>query len=165
MVKINLQGYSVEPITNENLNQYEDVFYCNTEYYMVTEGRAATKKDCEETLEYTVEGIPGSNHYKIGFFDQENPVACLFLIEGYPENDVLWLGLFLVHNRYKRRGIGTACIQSLIKGLRGTSTRKIRLSVQDNNVSGLSFWRRMGFSVIGITDCGIYRNLTMEYCV
>ena len=45
MVKINLQGYSVEPITNENLNQYEDIFYCNTEYYMVTEGRAATKKD------------------------------------------------------------------------------------------------------------------------
>ena len=165
MVKINLEGYSVEPITSDNLNQYEDVFYCNTEYYMVTEGRAATKRDCEETLEYTVEGIPGSNHHKIGFFDQENPVACLFLIEGYPENDVLWLGLFLVHNRYKRRGIGTACIQSLIEGLRETSTRKIRLSVQDNNVSGLSFWRRMGFSVIGITDCGTYHNLTMEYCV
>ena len=50
MVKINLQGYSVEPITSDNLNRYEDVFYCNTEYYMVTEGRAATKKDCEETF-------------------------------------------------------------------------------------------------------------------
>ncbi len=163
MNKIHLDGCTVEDITLDNINKYEDVFYCNEEYYMITDGRAATKTDCIETIEYSIDGVPKSNIYNIGFLNGEDPMACLFVIESYPKSDILWLGLFLVHNKYKRRAIGTRCINALIGSLKETNIKRIRLSVQDNNKSGSSFWKHMGFSVIETTDCGKYNNLTMEY--
>ena len=165
MIDICADNYTIEAITLSNVDKYEEVFYCNEEYYMLTDGRTSTKSDCIETIEYTIDGIEKRNIHNIGFCDGENPVACMFLIEGYPEEDILWLGLFLVHNKYKRKRIGTKFVKALIDSLKETSIRYIRLSVQDNNVSGLLFWKNIGFSVIEKTDCGIYNNLTMEYVI
>ena len=165
MIEICADNYTIESITLNNIDKYEDVFYSNKEYYMLTDGRTATKTDCIETVDYSIDGIEKRNIHNIGFCDEENPVACLFLIEGYPDEDILWLGLFLVHEKYKRKGLGTKFIKALIDFLKETSIRHIRLSVQDNNISGLSFWNQMGFSVIEKTDCGMYNNLTMEYAI
>ena len=136
MIEIRADNYTIETITLSNLGKYEEVFYCNEEYYMLTDGRVATKTDCIETVDYCIDGVEKINIHNIGFCDGENPVACMFMIEGYPEKSVLWLGLFLVHNKYKRKRIGTKFINSLIDSLKETSIRYIRLSVQDNNISG-----------------------------
>ena len=55
--------------------------------------------------------------------------------------------------------------QALIDSLKETEIKNIRLSVQDNNVSGLSFWKYIGFSVVKKTECGSFVNLTMEYVI
>jgi len=68
-----------------------------------------------------------------------------------------------VHNKYKRKHIGFKCIKALIDSLKETSVKCIRLSVQDNNISGLSFWKHLGFSVIAETEGENFKNLTMEY--
>ena len=47
--------------------------------------------------------------------------------------------------------------------LKETHITRIRLSVQDNNISGLSFWTHLGFSIIAETECENFKNLTMEY--
>ena len=91
MNKIYLSGYKIEPITLDNLYRYEDVFYCNDEYYLITDGRVATKNDCIETIEYYIDGMPQNNFHNIGISDNGRPVACLFVIEGYPDTDTLWL--------------------------------------------------------------------------
>ena len=165
MKKINLPEYDAEVITLDNLCRYEDVFYCNKEYYMITDGRAATKADCVETIEYCIEGIPKNKIHNIGFSDNGVAVACLFLIEEYPNADTLWIGLLLVHNQYKRKHIGLNLINALISALKETTIKYIRLSVHDNNISGLSFWKHMGFTIVEKTDCGAYINLTMEYLI
>lgn len=162
MKEVLLDGYTVEKITLENLPKYEDVFYCNEKYYMITDGRPATKETCIETVEYCLDGYAQDN---IGFLFNGDPVACLFVLEGYPEKEILWLGLFLVHNKYKRQSIGTKCIKALIDAVEGTDITKICLSVQDNNIGGLSFWNKNGFAIIDETDCGEYKNLTMEYSI
>ena len=162
MKKVLLDGYTVEKITLENLHKYEDVFYSNEEYYMITDGHSATKETCAETVEYSLDGYTQDN---IGFLLNGDAVACLFVLEGYPKNDVLWLGLFLVHNNYKRQSIGTKCINALIAAVKGTDINRIRLSVQDNNIGGLSFWKKIGFEIIDETEFGEYKNLTMEYSI
>ena len=157
--------YEVEYITLDNVNKYEDVFYCNNEYYMITEGRVATRSDCIETIEYTIEGISKNKFHNIGFADKGEPVACLFVIEGYPDNATLWIGLFLVHDKYKRKHVGTELIKDLILSLKDTNIKQIRLSVQDNNSSGLSFWKNIGFSIVDKTESESHNNFTMEYVI
>lgn len=163
MEHFNLDGFTVEPITLNNLIKYEDVFYSNNEYYMITDGRSATKQDCIDTVDFCLEGIPRDNFKNIGISCEGRGVACLFLVKGYPTDDTLYIGLFLVHAHFKRKSIGTKCIQTLIQSLKETHIKYIRLSVQDNNSSGYAFWNHMGFSVIQETDCGSYTNLSMQY--
>ena len=42
-------------------------------------------------------------------------------------------------------------------------TKLIPLSVQENNISGLNFWKKMGFYEIGRCTCDGFDNLSMEY--
>lgn len=165
MKKIKHRYYEVESITLDNMSKYEDVFYCNNEYYMITDGRAATQSDCIETIEYSIDGVSENKIHNIGFADKGEPVACLFVIEGYPDADTLWIGLFLVHDKYKRKYVGTELIKALILSLKDTNITKIRLSVQDNNSSGLSFWKHIGFSIVDKTECENHNNFTMEYLI
>ena len=106
MIKIELDGYFSEKLTVDNAFKYDDVFLCNTEYFLVTDGRMPTKEDCIETVEYRIDGVNEEAFHNIGFCCGEIPMACLFLIEGYPVSDVLWIGLFIVHEKYKRIGFG-----------------------------------------------------------
>ena len=157
--------YEVEPITLDNMSKYEDVFYCNHEYFMITDGRPATQSDCIQTIEYSIDGISKDKIHTIGFSDKEEPVACLSVIDGYPDTDTLWLGLFLVHSKYKRKYVGTELIKALVLSLKETDIKRIRLSVQDNNTSGLSFWKHIGFSIVAKTEGENHNNYTMEYVI
>lgn len=51
-LKPRLTEFNIELITLDNLDRYENIFYCNLEYYLITEGHPATKRDCMETIQY-----------------------------------------------------------------------------------------------------------------
>lgn len=108
--------------------------------------------------------MPEENHYNIGFYksNEDKAIACIFLIKDYPCTNILWLGLFLVHNNYHRQNIGTTIINSLIHFLKKSNFHSIRLPVKDNNSSGFNFWTKLGFVIIEKTLCGNFYNLTME---
>lgn len=38
----------------------------------------------------------------------------------------------------------------------------IKLSVQDNNVSGYPFWKKLGFKAVKKTKCDGFYNISME---
>lgn len=155
-------GYDTEFLTLDNISKYEDVFYTNEDYFIITDGRKATQNDYIETVEYSIDG---KSQYNIGFNDNGAPVACLFFFNGYPDAETLWLGLFLVHSDYKRKHIGTEIIKALIASLKDTGIKQIRLSVLGNNTDGFSFWKHIGFSVIDETKSGDVINYTMEYVI
>ena len=165
MKKFDLDGYFSEEITFENASRYDDVFLSNVEYFLVTDGREPTKNDCIDTVNFRIDGMGEDAFFNIGFSVDGKAIGCLFLIEGYPESDVLWIGLFIVHADHKRCGFGKKCFESLLEAYKGTEIKRIRLSVQDNNLSGFGFWKQVGFSIIDETDCGNFTNLTMEYVI
>lgn len=43
-----LPEFTIEPVTIDNLSDYESVFYNNKEYYCLTDGYPATREICEE---------------------------------------------------------------------------------------------------------------------
>ena len=160
-LKLHLPEYDIEPVTLQNLSKYEPIFYCNTEYYLTTDSRPAEKQDCIDTVEYGND-FPDGMCYCIGFSQEGEAVAFLALLEGYPEADTLYIGLFLMNEAFKRRAIGTKLITALIDEAFSLQFNFVKLSVQDNNISGSAFWRKLGFDVVSTCDCGGFRNLLME---
>lgn len=156
-----LPEFEIELVTLNNLNNYENIFYCNQEYYLITSGHPATKRDCIETILYGND-FPKDMCYCIGFSLNGEAVALLSIFEGYPEANTLYIGLFLMNEKFKRKSIGTKIISSLIDESLNAQYGAIKLSVQDNNIGGYSFWRKHGFEVTQRCDCNNFCNLSME---
>lgn len=160
-VKRRLTDFEVELVTLNNLNDYENIFYCNEEYYLITDGRPATKQDCIETIEYGID-FPKDTYYCIGFSLNGEAVALLSVLEGYPKADTLYIGLFLMNEKYKRKSIGTKIISTVINEAFNAKFISVKLSVQDNNIGGYYFWRKFGFKVTNKCNCDDFYNLSME---
>ena len=124
-----LPEFNIELVTLDNLYHYENIFYSNREYYLITEGHPATKQDCIETIQYGND-FPEDMCHCIGFSLKGEAVALLSFFEDYPE----------INTKYNM----------------------VRLSVQDNNISGCSFWRKLGFQITEKCDCGHFFNLSMK---
>ena len=161
-LQANLYDYNIELITLNNLEKYVDVFYSNEEYYTITDGKVADLELCKDVVTYCPDNFPNENVFCLGFYKNENPVAILSILLGYPTPNTLYLGLFIVNSPFHRKGIGIKIINAFISTSKDLGFNKIELSVQDNNISGLSFWKKLKFKTIAKCDCGGFYNLSME---
>lgn len=153
--------FTIEQVTLENLNKYENIFYSNEDYYMITDGHSATKQDCVDTIEYA-KNYPSGMCYCLGFSKGQQPVAFLSLLEGYPEASTLYVGLFLIDRRFQKNSIGTKIMNIVFEDAFSEGYTSIKLSVQDNNVSGYPFWKKLGFKAVKRTKCDGFNNISME---
>ena len=85
------------------------------------------------------------------------------VLEGYPDADTLYVGLLLVDEKFKRKSIGTTIIKALFTIAADMNFKNLKLSVQENNISGLNFWKKIGFYEINRCTCDGFDNLSMKY--
>ncbi len=116
----------------------------------------ATHKDFIETIAY-----PGA--ISIGVLQNGKTIAFISVCLKYPEKKDFYIGLLLMDNNFKNKGIGTGIINSLKKVAINLGFNDIQLSVQDNNIPGYSFWKKQGFCCIKETQCDGFVNLSMKY--
>lgn len=153
-----LPDFIIEPVTIDNLSTYEPIFYSNDEYYYLTDGHRATRELCEDTLcDY-----PPYKGYSIGVSQNGQAMAFLSVLEGYPDADTLYIGLLLVDEKFKRKSIGTTIMKALCTIAADIDVKNLKLSVQENNISGLNFWIKMGFYEIDRCTCDGFDNLSMK---
>ena len=66
----------------------------------------------------------------------------------YPDEDAVYIGLFIIHGDFHRQGYGRGFIEEFIANMRKKGYCRIRLGVLKQNKNGLEFWTRMGFKVV-----------------
>jgi len=154
-----LPEFTIESVTMENLSTYETVFYSNEEYYCLTDGHPATRELCEETIC----GFSSYNVHSVGISRNGQAISFLSILDGYPDADTLYIGLLLVEERFKRKSIGTLIMMALFTVAADLKFKNLRLSVQENNIRGLKFWKKMGFYEIDRCTCDGFDNLSMKY--
>lgn len=154
-----LPNFIIEPVTIDNLSTYEPIFYSNDEYYYLTDGHRATRELCEDTLcDY-----PPYKVYSVGVSQNGQAISFLSILEGYPDADTLYIGLLLVDGKFKRKSIGSTIMTVLFTIAADMNFKTLKLSVQENNISGLNFWKKMGFYEIDHCTCDGFDNLSMKY--
>ncbi len=98
----------------------------------------------------------------LGFSQNEQAIAFLSLLEGYPKKSTLYIGLFLLDKQFQKNSIGTRIINEVINEAVCSGYKTIKLSVQDNNVSGYPFWQKIGFKSVKRTKCDGFYNISMK---
>ncbi len=67
---------------------------------------------------------------------------------GWPDEQCLWLGLFLLHPSRQHMGYGSEFIEAVIAEARRQGYQRIGLGVALRNQPGLKFWVKCGFNRI-----------------
>lgn len=110
-----------------------------------------------------ISGFPPYKVYSVGVSQNGQAISFLSILDGYPDVDTLYIGLLLVDERFKRKFIGTSIMRALFTVAADLKFKNLRLSVQENNMSGFNFWKKMGFYEIDRCTCNGFDNLSMKY--
>jgi GNAT superfamily N-acetyltransferase len=79
------------------------------------------------------------NNSVVGYFD---------LYHGYPDSDMLWIGIFVVDKAFRSKGFGKEIIYAVFNEASNNGWNKIGIGVYLKNWSALRFWTSLGFDKI-----------------
>lgn len=87
---------------------------------------------------------PEQKHY-VAFWREGKPEAVLDWVEGYPREQTLWVGLFLVDGTLQGKGLGRALMSALPGAAWDGGMDRLRLACLKHNEKGHRFWLSLGY--------------------
>lgn len=147
--------YTVRRITADDIPQVVEVCKENTEFY----------KHCppfvtEETVKKDMEALPDrktmEDKYYVGFYEHEDLIAVVDLIDAFPDKETAFIGFFMTAVPTQGKGIGTQIVLELRQYLKSRGYKHIRLGWVKGNPQSEGFWHKNGFVETGVTydTCG-----------
>lgn len=104
-----------------------------------------TRESILEDMKALPPGKEYEDKFYIGFFSENKLLAVMDLIQGFPRENVAFIGLFMMDRQYQGKGIGSQIIQECIQCLRESGFRTVQLGVDKGNPQSFAFWKKNGF--------------------
>lgn len=100
-----------------------------------------------------LKALPPNKEYKdkyyVGYFKENELIAILDLIDKYPDDNTVWIGLFMMKKSYQAKGIGSKIIDDLTKQIKELGYQYIKLAWAKGNKQSEHFWLKNGFIKTG----------------
>ncbi|NQI72931.1 GNAT family N-acetyltransferase [Streptococcus suis] len=139
--------YQVRELVDADLEQVLALYQTNPLYFE----HFPPLPSLESLANDLVECPPGkelSDKYFLGFWDKDQLLAVLDLIDGYPTAEIAYIGLFMVDSKLAGQGLGSKIIAELLSQL-ATHFKKVRLGYVESNPQSSHFWSKVGFCPTG----------------
>ena len=143
--------YTVKRLNEADADEILELYRGNPQFYRYCE-ECPTKTQALNDLRIAPPGIGPEDKYYLGFYEGEALVAIMDLIDGYPEETIAYIGLFMMNRAYQGRQIGSGIISDTAACLKSTGKNAIRLAVNRGNPQATHFWKKNGFCVIKETE-------------
>ena len=153
MIDISLlsKQYRVRRLDDADADDILNFCRKNTLYYQYC-GAEPSKAQVLNDLYITPPGVKIADKYYVGFFNGEEMVAVLDLIDGYPEPNIGYIGFFMMNAALQGKQIGSGIIRDVCSYLKTRGKTAIRLAIARDNPQANHFWKKNGFSVIREVD-------------
>ncbi|UUV18362.1 GNAT family N-acetyltransferase [Fusobacteria bacterium ZRK30] len=138
---------------------------CNEceDYFLMVNGAIHTEEDTEEILT----ALPPEKEFKdkfvLGVFYREELVGIIDLIKDYPVIDQWIIGLFLLKEKNRNKGVGKIVHNALIEMVLKGSGKSLTLGVVKDNIKGLKFWENLGYKTIREADVTLKDKVKKAY--
>ena len=107
-----------------------------------------TLEDIYHDLEITPTGVDAKDKYYVGFFQEDELIAVMDIIDGYPDEATAYIGFFMMNIKYQGKGLGTKLITELFNYLRNRGFERVRLGYDKDNPQSSHFWKKQKFCMI-----------------
>ena len=95
------------------------------------------------------------SHYSKNDSDEENVIVynknipCGWLkLNGLKSNDIAWISMLVVPEKFKRQGIGKFAVEFAAQYLKHRGYRYIKLQTTTDNSAALSLYSNCGFTIV-----------------
>ena len=136
--------YTVKRIDESDISKVYKLCKSNKRYYRYL-GHIPTRESLTEIISQTPENSPIEDKYFVGFFDQDQLIAIMDLITGYPQNDDAFIGWFMVQGDKQGQGIGSQILADVRASLKAMKYDSISLGLVEENKEAIQFWTNQGF--------------------
>lgn len=133
------------------------LFHTAEDYFMLSEGKLP--KDADDFFHDLPPGKTASDKILIGLFENDMPLAVADIVRDFPERDTWMTGLLLVHGDKRKQGLGKILHDILVDLAVKGGARIHRIGVLEQNKAALSFWSRLGFEQISVSEPRNYGNI------
>lgn len=139
--------YDVRPLESSDAQAYDHLCRGNPDYYQHLHKSFSPQSLEKEMLRLPV-GKQIEDKYYLGFFDNDQLVAVLDLIDGYPDKATAFIGFFMLSTEFQGQGTGSQLIGEILKMLKAMGFRKARLGFAATNQKARDFWIQKGFRAV-----------------
>ncbi len=161
-----LSEYTIKPITEENIDDVFRLMRGNKYFYSKTQNHEVTIEECLEDIDALPPNVEKAKKTFVALYDKEKCLAVIDFIEGYPKEEIGYLGLLMLDESIQRKGIGKKILTKIFKVARANKFKIIELACYESNENGVKFWTKMGFFEVKRskrkTDGKIYNLISMQ---
>ncbi|WP_332527951.1 GNAT family N-acetyltransferase [Niameybacter sp.] len=140
--------YSVKKLSEEDVPKILTVCKGNPTYYKYFK-QDPTSEDITESLTALPPNKTMEDKYFVGLYEGDSLVAILDLIAGYPNEDVAYIGWFMMNQAFQGAGVGTRIIEEVMAYLKSKHFRQVQLGYIKGNAQAKSFWIKNNFIPAG----------------
>lgn len=146
--------YKVRRLTNADISEIYQLECKNTLYFEWCPP-FVTKEGILADMKALPPGKSMLDKYYIGFYREERLIAVMDLIDGYPENGIAYIGLFMTDMSIQNQGVGTQMIDDLCAYLTDLGYDSVRLAWVKGNPQAEHFWIKNYFLPIKETESNV----------
>jgi len=143
--------YTVKRLNDSNVDEILELCLGNTLFYKYAQA-APTREQILDDLHIAPPGKAESDKHYVGFYRGNELVAVMDLIDGFPEDDIAFIGFFMMERGLQGHGIGTRLISEVTDSLKIQGFKSIRLAIDKDNPQSNHFWKKNGFHIIKEVD-------------
>lgn len=155
--------HQVRQIQETDVSEVYELCRGNPIYYQHC-GSEVSIDDIKNEMLLLPPGKRPEDKYYIGFYGEAGLVAVMDLIDGYPDQDTVYIGFFMMNQKLQGTGVGTNIIMELLKSFRAIGFSKVKLGYVKSNLQSEKFWLKNHFMKTGKeTQEDEYLIVEMEY--
>lgn len=143
-----LIDYQLIKISNDNIHDVYELMKTNTYYYSKVHFYDLTIEECLEDITALPPNTNIKQKFYYGIYKHHHLIAIIDYIEQYPNDDTIYLGLFMLNQEYHGQGIAKYIIEIFKEVVKVNNFKYIELGCYEVNEIGYRFWDKMGFKII-----------------
>ena len=147
-----LPQYELCQGSREHLRDIYRLITGNEEFLKSTQAHEQTMEECEEALVARPPQVTAENKHFLVIYENGECVALLDYLEGYPEKETAYIGLFIVVASKHGNGIGRKINDAFMRSAQCCGYRNIKLGCHRRNESGYWFWRKNRYIAESVTS-------------
>ena len=147
-IKGHLPQYEIKQITKHNFKEIFEVYEANQDFFVLTQGKEATIESSIGDIIAMPPNCDISQKIFVSMWEDGKVIAVLDLIERFPNEDFIWIGLLLVHSDYHGQKLGSGILEGVLAAAKARGYKAIQIGVIESNIKAISFWKRHGFEIL-----------------